>query len=246
MRRGMSKVSDPSWCASESASREHTRGARPDAASHAYGAARSRRSPWRTLLGAVTVALTLGALMSLLGASGAAAAVGPAFSCESEIDFLTQSHADGEATKYYESVFKSGEVVYEERNSKSASSSYNALGYDPTNNYLYSTQLNVTPARHGQSRHSLPDRQHGHRNVAGGHRRLPGRKRRTRGRRLRPVRELLDHRRQRLDQSLRDQRHQLAGQSDQNSHAQPSVETDRLDLLRRVHVGPRRNQPLPR
>ena len=83
--------------------------------------------------------------MSLLGASGAAAAVGPAFSCQSEIDFLTQSHADGEATKYYESIFKSGEVEYVERNSKSASSSYNALGYDPTNNYLYSTQLNVSP-----------------------------------------------------------------------------------------------------
>ena len=83
--------------------------------------------------------------MSLLGASAAAAAVGSPFSCKSEVDFLTQTHTDGEATKFYESEFKAGEVVYNEVNSKSAASTYNALGYDPTNDYLYSTELNVNP-----------------------------------------------------------------------------------------------------
>ena len=87
----------------------------------------------------------LGVLASLLGASAAAAAVGSPFSCKSEVDFLTQTHTDGEATKFYESEFKSGEVVYNEVNSASAASTYNALGYDPTNDYLYSTELNVNP-----------------------------------------------------------------------------------------------------
>ena len=145
MRRDTARASRISRCLSKGISREHTTGARSDAASCAHGAACSRSSRWRTLLGAITVALALGGLTSLLAGSAAAAAVGPAFSCQSEIDFLTQSHADGEATKFYESEFKSGEVVYNEVNSKSASSSYNALGYDPTNNYLYSTQLNVAP-----------------------------------------------------------------------------------------------------
>ena len=83
--------------------------------------------------------------MSLLGASAAAGAVGSPFSCQSEVEFLTQTHTDGEATKFFESEFKSGEVVYNEVNPKSAASTYNALGYDPTNDYLYSTELNVNP-----------------------------------------------------------------------------------------------------
>ncbi|HTQ67279.1 MAG TPA: hypothetical protein VMI13_01165 [Solirubrobacteraceae bacterium] len=87
--------------------------------------------------------------MSLLGASAAAAAVGSPFSCPSEIDFLTQSHENGEPTKFYESEFKSGEVIYNEVNSESAPSTYNALGYDPINNYLYSTQLNQAPLGSG-------------------------------------------------------------------------------------------------
>ena len=72
MRRGTARVSGLSWYLVERRSREHARRARSDAAPYAYGAACSGHSRWRTLLGAITVALTLGALVSLLGASVAA------------------------------------------------------------------------------------------------------------------------------------------------------------------------------
>ena len=106
MRHGAASVSRLSWYRSNGACPEHAGGARSDAASYACGTARSGHSRWRTLLGAVTAALTLGALVSLLGASAAAAAVGSPFSCQSEVDFLTQTHTDGEATKFFESEFK--------------------------------------------------------------------------------------------------------------------------------------------
>ena len=139
MRRGTTRVRGLSWGLSDGASRDHTGGAR--------SSARGRR---KTFLGAIIATLTLGALVSLAAASVAAGAVGGAFSCKSEIDFLTQSHENGEPTKYYESEFKAGEVVYNEVNSESAPSTYNALGYDPLNNYLYATQLNQAPLGSGK------------------------------------------------------------------------------------------------
>ncbi len=113
--------------------------------SAAFHIASVRRASRRLVL-AITLALMLGALVSLIGASMAAGAVGSPFTCESEIDFLTQTHTDGEATKVYESGFNSEGLVYNEVNPKSASSTYDALGYDPTNDYLYSTELNVKPS----------------------------------------------------------------------------------------------------
>ncbi len=144
MRRFTARVIGLSWAPSHGASREHAGHGRSDA--YSFDAA----TPRRTFFGAVIAALTLGALVSLLGASVAAGAVGEPFSCKSEIDFLTQSHENGEPTKYYESEFKAGEVVYNEVNSESAASTYNALGYDPMNNYLYSTELNQAPLGSGK------------------------------------------------------------------------------------------------
>ena len=143
MRRATARVRGLSWGLSDGASREHTGPRRSDA--HSFDG-----RPRKTFLGAIIATLMLGALVSLLGASVAAGAVGEPFSCKSEIDFLTQSHENGEPTKYYESEFKAGEVVYNEVNSESAPSTYNALGYDPLNNYLYATQLNQAPLGSGK------------------------------------------------------------------------------------------------
>ena len=179
-------------------------------------------------------------------ASAASAAVGPAFSCQSEIDFLTQSHSDGEATKYYESDFQIRGSRIRRTQLEIRQLELQRARLRPHQQLSLLDPAQRKPPRHRHGRHALPDRQHGQSDVAGGHQGLPGGKRRTCGRRLRPVGELLGHQRQWLDESLRDQRHQLAGKSDQDSHAQPGVETDRLDVLRRVPVGARRNQHLPR
>jgi uncharacterized repeat protein (TIGR01451 family) len=146
MRRGMARVYELARYLTDGSDREHEDRARPGVAPYAYGAGCPGHRRHRTLLRTITVALTLAALVMLFGASAAAGAVGSPFSCASEVDFLTQTHTDGEATKFYESEFKAGEVVYNEVNSESAPSTYNALGYDPKNDYLYATELNLHAA----------------------------------------------------------------------------------------------------
>lgn len=67
----------------------------------------------------------------------ASAAGGTPFSCASEVDFLCQGTPD---TQLYDGTYGAGSVTYSTYGS-AQSETYNALGYDPVNDYLYATDL---------------------------------------------------------------------------------------------------------
>jgi hypothetical protein len=62
----------------------------------------------------------------------AAAAVGPAFTCAVPTSFLSQ----GTNTQLFQSAYGAGSVTYSTLG-PAYSGTYNALGYNPNNNYLY-------------------------------------------------------------------------------------------------------------
>jgi uncharacterized repeat protein (TIGR01451 family) len=65
------------------------------------------------------------------------AAVGAPFSCPSEIDFLSQGEPD---TQLYEGTYGAGSVTFATFGA-AQDETYNALGYNPLNNYLYAMDL---------------------------------------------------------------------------------------------------------
>jgi uncharacterized repeat protein (TIGR01451 family) len=85
------------------------------------------------LLGVVAVL----ALEPLSGGPAAGAAVGPPFSCRSELDFLSQGSPE---TQLFQSVAGGGSVTYTPLGPPQQAT-YNALGYDPLNSYLYATNI---------------------------------------------------------------------------------------------------------
>ena len=87
------------------------------------------------MLVGVSAVSTVG--LSTLEAGPAHAAVGAPFSCSSEIDFLSQGDPD---TQLYEGTYGSGTATYTKLGAAQPEV-YNALGYDPTNNYLYGTYV---------------------------------------------------------------------------------------------------------
>ena len=178
-----------------------------------------RRAGWRitavgVMLVGVSAVSTVG--LSTLEAGPAHAAVGAPFSCSSEIDFLSQGDPD---TQLYEGTYGSGTATYTKLGAAQPEV-YNALGYDPTNNYLYGTYVDGENTT-GYTRHALPDRQYRNVHVIGSHLRLPGCVWLSRRRSLRRVGGLLDHRRwDRRHDGLRDQRGHIATGGDQNVDAE--------------------------
>ena len=71
------------------------------------------------------------------GSSASPLAVGPAFTCTTPTSFLSQGTP---TTQLFFSTYGSGTVTFSTLGPVS-SSAYNALGFDPTNNYLYAITL---------------------------------------------------------------------------------------------------------
>ena len=241
MRRGTARVSRLSWHPSNGAGRG-PRGRR----SIGRCVVRTRRcvlrhSRSRTVLGAITVALTLGALVSLLGASAAAGAVGPPFSCQSEVDFLTANTHRRRSDQILRIGIQVGEVVYNEVNSESAASTFNALGYDPNNNYLYATELDFKPTGTPGTLFQIDNT-----GAATSLGVIKGYPVENAG----PTNGAFDP--EGNYWITNGNGSQFAYEIDvskvegnQDSQTQPSMEADRLLLLRRLHVGPRGNHHLP-
>ena len=77
------------------------------------------------------------ALVNSVAWTDAPPAVGAPFSCPSEIDFLSQGTPD---TQLYEGSYGAGSVPFSTFGSAQPET-YNALGYDPINSYLYAMDL---------------------------------------------------------------------------------------------------------
>ena len=71
-------------------------------------------------------------------------AVGSAFTCAIPTDYLSQTNTVGNPTTLYGSVIGAGTITYPVINSNSWPYTYNALGFDPLNDYLYATVLGST------------------------------------------------------------------------------------------------------
>ncbi|HYA67183.1 MAG TPA: DUF11 domain-containing protein, partial [Acidimicrobiales bacterium] len=88
------------------------------------------------------VASIVGGVVALTTTGAQAQPVlGPAFTCTTPTYYLSQTQQDGNPTAIYYATASSGAVTFTTLNSDSWAKTYNALGFDPNNNYLYATVL---------------------------------------------------------------------------------------------------------
>ena len=92
----------------------------------------------RALLASLTVLTTVATNFGVTPA--ASAAVGPAFTCSTATAFMSENTpASNSNTQLYSSAYGAGSVTFSPLGPR-ASLSYNALGYNPNDNYLYAIQ----------------------------------------------------------------------------------------------------------
>src|SRR5262249_54208196 len=96
----------------------------------------------RAVLGLLMVVTTVTTTIGL--PTPASAAVGPAFTCATATAFMSENTPTSSSnTQLYSSAYGAGSVTFTPLGPR-ASLSYNAIGYNPNNNYLYGIQIGTT------------------------------------------------------------------------------------------------------
>ena len=89
----------------------------------------------RAVLSVAMLATTFATIVGVT--TPASAAVGPAFTCSTATAFMSENTPLSTSnTQLYQSAYGSGSITFSPLGPQ-ASVSYNAIGYNPNNNYLY-------------------------------------------------------------------------------------------------------------